>query len=142
LLHCPDLTRLIGVYHQLLIDLQTVKACLLRLPGDSLITSRCTNSKYHFLLADSQFCAFSYTRSLTKSTTRLEALLKVIVTPVVRSLPLTIDCMSLADFLSGSARRIHSELHSAHRRRLIFELPEGNRGSPTELPIVPLCLLS
>jgi len=48
---------------QLLIDLQTVKACLLKLPGDSLTTS-------------------SYTRSLTKSTTRLEALLKVIVTPV------------------------------------------------------------
>ncbi|KAH7923145.1 hypothetical protein BV22DRAFT_1196908 [Leucogyrophana mollusca] len=48
---------------QLLIDLQVVKSCLLKLPGDALATS-------------------GYTRSLTKSTTRLEALLKVIVTPV------------------------------------------------------------
>jgi len=48
---------------KLLIDLQTVKACLLKLPGDNLATS-------------------SYTRSLNKSTGRLEALLKVIVTPV------------------------------------------------------------
>ncbi|KAJ3481813.1 hypothetical protein NLI96_g7407 [Meripilus lineatus] len=48
---------------QLLIDLQAVKACLLKLPGESLTTS-------------------NYTRSITKTTTRLEALLKVIVTPV------------------------------------------------------------
>ncbi|KAJ7091114.1 Vps53-like protein [Mycena epipterygia] len=48
---------------QLLIDLQTVKACLLKMPGESLITT-------------------TYTRGLTKSTTRLETLLKVIVTPV------------------------------------------------------------
>ncbi|KAJ6625846.1 Vps53-like protein [Mycena sp. CBHHK59/15] len=48
---------------QLLIDLQTVKACLLKMPGESLTTT-------------------TYTRGLTKSTTRLEALLKVIVTPV------------------------------------------------------------
>ncbi|KAJ3866702.1 Vps53-like protein [Lentinula novae-zelandiae] len=48
---------------QLLIDLQTVKAYLSKMPGDSLITP-------------------SYTRSLSKSTTRLESLLKVIVTPV------------------------------------------------------------
>ncbi|KAL0581905.1 Vacuolar protein sorting-associated protein 53 [Marasmius crinis-equi] len=48
---------------QLLIDLQTLRTFLSRLPGDSLITS-------------------SYTRSLTKSTSRLESLLKVIVTPV------------------------------------------------------------
>ncbi|KAJ7772691.1 Vps53-like protein [Mycena maculata] len=48
---------------QLLIDLQTVKACLLKMPGESLNTT-------------------TYTRGLTKSTTRLETLLKVIVTPV------------------------------------------------------------
>ncbi|KAJ3855242.1 Vps53-like protein [Lentinula lateritia] len=48
---------------QLLIDLQTVKAYLSKMPGDSLITP-------------------SYTRSLSKSTSRLESLLKVIVTPV------------------------------------------------------------
>ncbi|KAK1230251.1 Vacuolar protein sorting-associated protein 53 [Marasmius sp. AFHP31] len=48
---------------QLLIDLQTLRSFLSRMPGDSLITS-------------------SYTRSLTKSTSRLESLLKVIVTPV------------------------------------------------------------
>ncbi|KAJ3999292.1 Vps53-like protein [Lentinula boryana] len=48
---------------QLLIDLQLVKAYLSKLPGDSLVTS-------------------SYTRSLSKSTSRLESLLKVIVTPV------------------------------------------------------------
>ncbi|KAJ6587222.1 Vps53-like protein [Mycena vulgaris] len=47
---------------QLLIDLQTVKACLLKMPGESLTTT-------------------TYTRGLTKSTTRLETLLKVIVTP-------------------------------------------------------------
>ncbi|KZP34522.1 hypothetical protein FIBSPDRAFT_924022 [Athelia psychrophila] len=48
---------------QLLIDLQAVKACLIKLPGEALATT-------------------SYSRALTKSTTRLEALLKVIVTPV------------------------------------------------------------
>ncbi|CAL1706403.1 unnamed protein product [Somion occarium] len=47
---------------QLLIDLQALKASLLRLPGESLSTT-------------------NYTRSVTKNTTRLEALLKVIVTP-------------------------------------------------------------
>ncbi|KAK7045611.1 Vacuolar protein sorting-associated protein 53 [Paramarasmius palmivorus] len=49
---------------QLLIDLQAIKSFLLKLPGESLITN-------------------SYTRSLTKSASRLESLLKVIVTPVV-----------------------------------------------------------
>ncbi|KAG6827236.1 hypothetical protein H0H92_012692 [Tricholoma furcatifolium] len=48
---------------QLLIDLQQIKSYLTRMPGEALVTS-------------------SYTRGLTKSTTRLEALLKVIVTPV------------------------------------------------------------
>ncbi|KAI6033241.1 Vps53-like protein [Pisolithus orientalis] len=48
---------------QLLIDLGVVKSCLLKLPSEALSTS-------------------GYTRSLTKITTRLEALLKVIVTPV------------------------------------------------------------
>ncbi|KIM45519.1 hypothetical protein M413DRAFT_442185 [Hebeloma cylindrosporum] len=48
---------------QLLIDLQTVKAFLVKMPGEALT-------------------ATSYTRSLNKTTTRLEALLKVIVTPV------------------------------------------------------------
>ncbi|KAI0744093.1 Vps53-like protein [Daedaleopsis nitida] len=48
---------------QLLIDLQAVKACLLKIPGDALTTS-------------------NYTKSVTKGTTRIEALLKVIVTPV------------------------------------------------------------
>ncbi|KAG5651871.1 hypothetical protein H0H81_007118 [Sphagnurus paluster] len=48
---------------QLLIDLQQVKGYLSKMPGEALITA-------------------SYTRGLTKSTTRLEALLKVIVTPV------------------------------------------------------------
>ncbi|KAJ7497608.1 Vps53-like protein [Mycena latifolia] len=48
---------------QLLIDLQTVKACLLKMPGEALTTT-------------------TYTRGLTNSTTRLETLLKVIVTPV------------------------------------------------------------
>ncbi|KAG7098487.1 hypothetical protein E1B28_000431 [Marasmius oreades] len=48
---------------QLLIDLQTVKAFLSKMPGENLITT-------------------SYTRSLAKSTSRLESLLKVIVTPI------------------------------------------------------------
>ncbi|KAF9241838.1 Vps53-like protein [Melanogaster broomeanus] len=48
---------------QLLIDLGVVKSGLLKLPGEALSTT-------------------GYTRSLTKITTRLEALLKVIVTPV------------------------------------------------------------
>jgi hypothetical protein len=48
---------------QLLIDLGVIKSYLMRLPGEALVTQ-------------------GYTRSLTKSTTRLEALLKVIVTPV------------------------------------------------------------
>nr|VWO97163.1 Chloride channel protein [Ganoderma boninense] len=48
---------------QLLIDLQAIKACLLKIPGETLSTS-------------------NYTKSVSKHTTRLEALLKVIVTPV------------------------------------------------------------
>ncbi|KAH9942364.1 Vps53-like protein [Epithele typhae] len=48
---------------QLLIDLQAIKACLLKAPGEELSTS-------------------NYTKSVAKQTTRLEALLKVIVTPV------------------------------------------------------------
>ncbi|KAF9022041.1 hypothetical protein BDZ89DRAFT_1070968 [Hymenopellis radicata] len=48
---------------QLLIDLQTLKAFLIKLPGEALLTT-------------------SYTRGLSKSTARLESLLKVIVTPV------------------------------------------------------------
>ncbi|KAN0125317.1 Vps53-like, N-terminal domain containing protein [Lactarius tabidus] len=47
---------------QLLIDLSTLKSSLLRLPGEALTTT-------------------GYTRSVTKSTQRLEALLKVVVTP-------------------------------------------------------------
>jgi hypothetical protein len=47
----------------LLIDLQVVKAYLTKMPGEALSTA-------------------SYTRSLNKTTARLEALLKVIVTPV------------------------------------------------------------
>jgi len=47
---------------QLLIDLSALKSCLLKLPGEGLITP-------------------GYTRSITRSTQRLEALLKVIVTP-------------------------------------------------------------
>ncbi|EIW83097.1 hypothetical protein CONPUDRAFT_121483 [Coniophora puteana RWD-64-598 SS2] len=48
---------------QLLIDLQVVKTCLTKLPGEALSTS-------------------GYIKALAKSTTRLETLLKVIVTPV------------------------------------------------------------
>ncbi|GLB36971.1 putative vps53-like, N-terminal [Lyophyllum shimeji] len=48
---------------QLLIDLAHVKTYLSRMPGEALMTA-------------------GYTRGLTKSTARLEALLKVIVTPV------------------------------------------------------------
>jgi len=47
---------------QLLIDLSALKSCLLKLPGEALLTP-------------------GYTRSVTRSTQRLEALLKVIVTP-------------------------------------------------------------
>ncbi|KAH9935765.1 Vps53-like protein [Fomitopsis serialis] len=47
---------------QLLIDLQALKTALLRIPGEDLSTT-------------------NYTRSVTKLTTRLEALLKVVVTP-------------------------------------------------------------
>ncbi|KAH9839198.1 Vps53-like protein [Rhodofomes roseus] len=48
---------------QLLIDLQALKTALLRIPGEDLSTT-------------------NYTRSVTKLTTRLEALLKVVVTPI------------------------------------------------------------
>ncbi|KAF7306010.1 hypothetical protein HMN09_00755500 [Mycena chlorophos] len=48
---------------QLLIDLQAVRACLLKMPGESLVTT-------------------TYTRGVTKNTSQLEALLKVISTPV------------------------------------------------------------
>ncbi|CCL98710.1 uncharacterized protein FIBRA_00714 [Fibroporia radiculosa] len=48
---------------QLLIDLQALKVALLKIPGEALTTT-------------------NYTRTVAKHTTRLEALLKVIVTPV------------------------------------------------------------
>ncbi|KAK0194978.1 Vps53-like protein [Armillaria mellea] len=48
---------------QLLIDLQSIKAYLSKMPGDALTTT-------------------TYTRGLSKITSRLESLLKVIVTPV------------------------------------------------------------
>ncbi|SJK97035.1 related to VPS53-subunit of VP51-54 complex, required for protein sorting [Armillaria ostoyae] len=48
---------------QLLIDLQSIKAYLTKMPGDALTTT-------------------TYTRGLSKITSRLESLLKVIVTPV------------------------------------------------------------
>lgn len=48
---------------QLLIDLGVLKACLLRVPGEANVTP-------------------NYTRAITKNTQRLEALLKVIVTPM------------------------------------------------------------
>ncbi|KAJ7072043.1 Vps53-like protein [Mycena amicta] len=48
---------------QLLIDLQAVRACLLKMPGESLVTT-------------------TYTRGMTKSTSQLEGILKVIATPV------------------------------------------------------------
>ncbi|KAF9050241.1 Vps53-like protein [Panaeolus papilionaceus] len=48
---------------QLLIDMQTIKAYLTKMPGEALTST-------------------SYSRSLSKTTMRLEALLKVIVTPV------------------------------------------------------------
>ncbi|KAF8638746.1 hypothetical protein AX17_001987 [Amanita inopinata Kibby_2008] len=48
---------------QLLIDLQVIKSFLMKMPGESLQTT-------------------TYIRGLTKSTGRLEALLKVIVTPI------------------------------------------------------------
>ena len=69
---------------QLLIDLGVFKSCLLKLPGDTLSTAR-----YTALLLElpsheeADRSAFSYIRSLTKIATRLEALLKVIITPVV-----------------------------------------------------------
>ena len=49
---------------QLLIDLQVLKAHLLKLPGD--------------------FVTSGYTKSVNKATTRLETLLKVVMTLVVR----------------------------------------------------------
>jgi len=48
---------------QLLIDLGVLKACLLRVPGEANVTA-------------------NYTRTVTRNTQRLEALLKVIITPV------------------------------------------------------------
>lgn len=67
-------------FSQLLIDLQTVKAYLVKMPGENLQSARYLPTFYNenFLTG-----CVSYTRGLTKSTTRLEALLKVIVTPVV-----------------------------------------------------------
>ncbi|KZV93409.1 hypothetical protein EXIGLDRAFT_612935 [Exidia glandulosa HHB12029] len=50
---------------QILLDLQTVKACLLKLPGPS-----------------HQESAAAFTRTITKSTSSLESLLKVVMAPV------------------------------------------------------------
>ena len=67
---------------------------------------------------------FSYTRSLSKSTSRLESLLKVIVTPVVS----VVNILSLISLIgwTGPTRRIHTQLHSSYRGRLIFKFPEGS----------------
>jgi hypothetical protein len=63
LLHSGITRHDLILFVQLLIDLQVVNAYLTKMPGEALSTA-------------------SYTRSLNKTTARLEALLKVIVTPV------------------------------------------------------------
>ena len=62
--------------------MQTVKAYLVEMPGEALVTT--TYGKLIFFngVVISSTTG-SYSRSLTKTATRLEALLKVIVTPVV-----------------------------------------------------------
>ncbi|KAH8107895.1 Vps53-like protein [Cristinia sonorae] len=87
---------------QLLIDLSALKAALLRLPGEPLVTS-------------------NFTRSVTNSSTRLEALLKVIVTPVdpvegfILNYTLLIGDASYANFqkildLKGTPRQDQNDL--------------------------------
>ena len=67
--------------------------------------------------------AASYTRSVTKLATRLEAILKVIMTPIVSY---TGDLLGLILMsAAGPCRRVHIELHSCHRRLIIHKFPEG-----------------
>jgi len=87
---------------QLLIDLQTVKAYLVKMPGEALATT-------------------TYSRSLNKTATRLEALLKVIVTPVdppegfILNYTLLIGDASFSNFqkildLKGTPKSVQNDL--------------------------------
>ncbi|KIY61936.1 hypothetical protein CYLTODRAFT_494967, partial [Cylindrobasidium torrendii FP15055 ss-10] len=90
---------------QLLIDLQALKAFLLKLPGEGLTTA-------------------GYTKGLNKATSRLESLLKVIVTPVdpaegfILNYTLLIGDASFSNFqkildLKGTAKHAQNDLLDA-----------------------------
>lgn len=64
----------------MLLDLQALKGCLLRMPGTEQSESQST----------------SYGRAITQSTTGLETLLKIIIAPVVRVVS-RLDKMTIAE---------------------------------------------
>lgn len=67
-----------------MIDLQALKACLLKLPGaDSTVSARCDTGITSSHVYSPQLAPHSYTKTVNKNTQRLESLLKVIVTPAV-----------------------------------------------------------
>lgn len=95
---CPVVNQLVSASHRPP-DGESLPAQTPRGISDDIeVRNTCTPSKLLILIN-----TFSYTRSLTKSTTRLEALLKVIVTPVVR-----LDiAMKNVTVLTESYTRIH-----------------------------------
>lgn len=67
--------------------------------------------------------------------------MKVIVTPVVRLAAVHLNTIHFLTMpLPGSSRRVHPQLYSSHRRRLIFELSEGLPSPSTQFHPLTLSL--
>lgn len=125
---------------KLLIDLQVVKGYLTKMPGESLVTNMYAIFFPPFpvsalldlltLHMSSSHQIGSYTKALTKTTTRLEALLKVIVTPVVRGVigpyALRNFVLNWVNHLSGSERELYPQLHIPHWGCFSDQFPKGN----------------
>ena len=67
--------------YQLLLDLQEIRAALLKLPGDSPATRSDSDPTYSGVNRVDP--PHSFSKTVTKTTTRLETLLKAIIPPAV-----------------------------------------------------------
>lgn len=108
----------------MLLDLQEIRAALLKLPGDSTVTARYCKSFLCLLLELSCLCSFN--KGVTKATTRLETLLKAIIPPAVSGVFLNGPVVATNfTVVLGSPRRLCSKLYAPHWRCFVFKFPEG-----------------
>lgn len=112
-------------YFQVMIDLQGVKACLLRFPQG--MESAALSASYVMALTSGALgpnLYYSYARSVTKSTTQLETLLKIINSPTVGEHWLQGSHLA-NQLLKGSFGWVYQQLYPPHRRFFILQFPEG-----------------